>query len=149
MEQRRHSNEQPNIEGELAIRFDIASGQIDCRGSGFWSVGQAEAFFDDWTAVVRRIHLGGRSVSALVDLAAGAIQKAEVADIIGTATAGLYMDGDAIAMLVPTSLAKMQMRRLLDARFHDFFLSRSAAETWLQGRRLAADAQHQVTHQAM
>jgi hypothetical protein len=142
MEERQHFNESPGVEGEMTVRFDIATGRVRCYGAGFWSVRQTRAFFHDWTRIVRRIHAAGGSVSALVDMSEGAVQRAEVADFIATTTAGLYQQGDGIAMLVPNSLAKMQMRRVLDPRFHGFFLSRNAAETWLEGKSIAARAPH-------
>jgi hypothetical protein len=139
MESCRHFNEDPNVEGEMSVEFDIGAGHIRSLGSGFWSEKQALAFFADWQAIIHRVHAAGQSVSALVDLSEVAVQKFEVADIIARVTVDLYVEGDAVAMLVPTSLAKMQMRRVLDARYHDFFISRGAAETWLRGRLLRVE----------
>lgn len=149
MERRAHFNEHRGIDGELSIAFDLASGRIELRGTGFWSVRQVSAHFAELSAIIGEIHAAGTTASVLVDLTEGVIQSPEVAHLIATNTARLYADGDAIAMLVSTSLAKMQMRRVLDPRFHDFFLSRSAAETWLRGRRLAAEAGAQIVDEAV
>lgn len=138
MERRRHTNETPGISGEMSIDFDFASGQVRSVATGFWSIGQVRAFFEDWKWIVHQIHSSGRIVSALVDMSEGQVQKADVAAYIASATTDLYHAGDFIAMLVPTSLAKMQMRRVLDPRFHEFFLSRNAAETWLDAKSLGA-----------
>lgn len=138
MERREHFNEDRS--GETSIDFDIATGRVWSQGTGLWTLAQAHAFFEDWRDVVGRIHTAGRPVSALADMSSSPVQRAEVADYITIATRGLYTGDDAIAMLVPTSLAKMQMRRVLDPRFHEFFVSRHAAELWLTGpgtRRLA------------
>jgi hypothetical protein len=136
MEKREHFNDTPGQTGKMSVEFDIASGKAWSYGAGFWSIRQARAFFEDWRQIVGRIHSAGKPVSALVDLSQGAVQRPEVADIIAATTVGLYAEGDAVAMLVSTSLAKMQMRRVLDARFHGFFTSRNAAETWLNARSL-------------
>ncbi|WBO23475.1 hypothetical protein [Sphingomonas abietis] len=125
--------------GEMSVQFDVGTGKICVYGNGFWSFPQATAFFDDWKQIIRRIHAAGLPVSAFVDMTESGVQKADVAQLIATATLGLYRDGDAIAMLVPNSLAKMQMRRVLEARFHGFFISRSAATTWLAGRAFSRD----------
>lgn len=138
MERRQHLNETPGSLGRMVIEFDLASGRVHSASSGFWSMRQVQAFFVDWGAVVRQIHLNGVAVSALVDMSESQVQKAEVAEYIMSATTGLYKDGDSVAMLMPTSLAKMQMRRVLDMRVHDFFPSRDAAETWLDARRREA-----------
>jgi hypothetical protein len=131
---RQHFNEQPGIAGEMSVRFDLATGDIRTQGCGFWSKRQVGAFFADWTKIVDSIHANGIALSALVDMGDGQVQSSEVAAIIASVTSDKYRPGDAIAMLVPNSLAKIQMRRVLDARYHEFFISRSAAETWLKGR---------------
>lgn len=135
MERREHLNETPGVSGEMVIEFDTGTGQVLSKSSGFWSIPQIRAFFIDWKSAVRQIHARGQRVSALVDLSAGQVQNAEVAAYIASATTGLYSAGDAVAMVVPTSLAKMQMRRVLDPQAHGFFLSHSAAETWLDAKR--------------
>jgi hypothetical protein len=134
METRAHFNEEASLSGEMSVRFDVSTGKIFSYGSGFWSVRQTIAFFEDWRHIVRRVHAADQSISALVDMSESDIQKVEVADIIARATAGMYRHGDAIAMLVPTSLSKMQMRRVLDERFHGFFTARGVAEMWLDAR---------------
>jgi hypothetical protein len=131
---RQHFNEQPGVTGEMSVRYDVTTGEIRACGSGFWSVRQATAYFQDWDRIVAAIHANGIAMSALIDMGDGEVQSHEVAAIIAGVTSGQYRPGDAIAMLVPNSLAKMQMRRVLDARYHEFFISRSAAETWLKGR---------------
>jgi len=137
MERIVHLNDEPGQTGELIVEHDANAGRVRSIGTGFWSVDQASAFFKDWERIVRRIHANGVRLIAAVDLAEGGVQKAEVASIIATATDGLYHPGDAIAMIVENSLAKMQMRRVLDAQFHEFFMSKTAAETWLQGKSQA------------
>lgn len=136
MEKLSHFNEQPGFEGELTVEFDIATGTTKSCGSGFWSPRQARAFFQDWRDVVQRIHAAGQSVFAFVDLDHSNVQPAEVVEIIAKDADGYYQAGDAVAMVVPNSLTKMQMRRVLDPLYHNFFVSRNAAETWLVGRRL-------------
>lgn len=135
IENREHTNEEGHSLGFLSISYDRQTGQVVCSACGFWSVKQAQAFFEDWYAMIQSIHEAGQSVFALVDMSDGATQRPEVAEIILATARGLYREGDAIAMLVPSSLAKMQMRRLLDENFHDFFTSRDEAEKWLESRQ--------------
>lgn len=136
MEMVEYYNKTPGEEGVISVAFDVSSGMMRAAGAGFWSVAQATAFFDDWKSIVGRIQRAGHRVSAIVDLSDGAVQKVEVANIIARIGDGLYLPGDAVVMLVPNRLAKMQMRRVLDTRFHDFFLSRAAAEAWLQSKAI-------------
>jgi hypothetical protein len=147
MEKRQHHNKTPGMEGELSVAFDVSTGEMRAVGSGFWSVEQTNAFFVDWKNIVGRIQQGGHPVSALVDLTRSDVQQVEVANIIATVGDGLYLPGDAIALLMPSSLTKMQMRRVLDRRFHELFLSQAAAETWLQSRSAAAVGQPRTMRQ--
>jgi hypothetical protein len=134
LESIQYLNENPGVTGEMSVQFDIATGYARTYGAGFWSAKQVTAFFNEWRQIIRDMHANGISLSALADMGEGQVQSSEVAEIIANATSNMYRDGDSIAMLVPSSLAKMQLRRLLDARYHAFFISRSAAELWLQGR---------------
>lgn len=136
MEKSSHFNKEPGVQGELTMRFDTASGEMRIDGFGTWSVPQAVAFFEEWRRAVGRVHKSGRPVSALVDLRKAATQRPDVTEVIAKGANSLYVDGDAVATIVPTSLAKMRLRGILDTRFHNFFLSPSAAESWLKGRLL-------------
>jgi hypothetical protein len=134
MELRQHFNDEPGAAGEMTIRFDPSTGRTRSHGAGFWSVRQATDYFADWRAIVRDIHSRGLSLHAIVDLREAQVQSNDVAAVIGSVTAEIYRTGDHIAMIVPTSLAKMQMRRVLDARYHEFFVSPDAADLWLDGK---------------
>lgn len=122
----------------MSIRYDISNGMIHARATGLWSLRQTKAFLNDWTQIVGSIHSQGGFASVLVDMSESTVQKIEIAKLFVDATQSLYRDGDAIAMLVPSSLAKAQMRRVLDGKFHGFFISKTAAVTWLNGRSTLA-----------
>jgi hypothetical protein len=51
------------------------------------------------------------------------------------ATSSLYRAGDRAAVVVGTSLNKLQMRRILDAEHHQFFSAIEDAEAWLSEAR--------------
>ncbi|WP_420144648.1 hypothetical protein [Sphingobium sp.] len=134
MERIIHLNDENGQSGELIVEYNIDTGRARSAGKGFGSVKQMKSFFADWKEVVQCIHAHGLRVIAMVDLSEGDVQKAEVAEVIATATADIYRKGDTIAMIVRDSLMKMQMRRILDGDFYQFFVSRSAAGLWLDGR---------------
>lgn len=140
MQSRQHFNEEPGVDGELSVTFDLIGGAVQARGTGIWSPPQVKAYFEDWRHVVKAVHANGLAVSAFVDMGEGLAQSDEVAGIIATMTRNIYRPGDAVAMLVSNSLAKNQMRRTLDARYHEYFISRSAAQTWLKGRAVRGPA---------
>lgn len=120
---------EPN--GELTIEVDQASGLVRVTGRGFWSALHADHHFSKLDAILRGIRMAGLRVRVLVDLREAAVQPAETAERIGRATQEIYQPGDRVAIVVGSSLAKMQMRRAARIANHDFFVSPSAAEMWL------------------
>lgn len=127
-----HHNEDPMATGVMAIEHDMAQGFARTRCSGLWSYRQAEAHLKDWLRFVTAVRQAGKPLHVLADLSQSSVQKPEVAEMLHGSLGNLYQDGDHVAVVVPSSLSKMQMRRVLDDRFHGYFLSHSAAETWLK-----------------
>jgi hypothetical protein len=117
--------------GELVIEVDPVGGLVRVTGRGFWTRIYAEQHFSRLDMVLRGIRMAGLKVRVLVDLREAVVQPADTAERISRATGELYRPEDRIAIVVGSSLAKMQMRRTVRAANHDFFVSPSAAELWL------------------
>ena len=144
MQRRTYRNEEPGAAGEMIVEYDLSTGRVNASGTGFWSTQQTKAFFDGWRRIIAQIHRSGLSVVALIDLCQGTVQAAQVVDILGDGVADLYREGDVVAMLVPKSLTKMQMRRVIDLRYHQFFVSREDAEGWLASKVFDAALKQRV-----
>jgi hypothetical protein len=80
--------------------------------------------------VVRDARLRFGKVRVLADLRNSPIRTQEAAERMRTGNLALYRDGDRVALIVESSLLKMQLRRTL-VEYQNIFLSPSAAETWL------------------
>jgi len=80
--------------------------------------------------VVRDARLRFGKVRVLADLRNSPIRTQESAERMRTGNLALYRDGDRVALIVESSLLKMQLRRTL-VEYQNIFLSPSAAETWL------------------
>jgi hypothetical protein len=132
-----HINETPGVDSLLAIEVDWPSGSVRVRGTGIWSVRQARAYVEDLRRIYECIQASGLPVSALIDMSEAVEQSAEVSAIVAN-VAKFPRDNDAIAVLVSSSLAKMQARSVLASPSRAFFISRNAAETWLHGKLIAA-----------
>lgn len=117
--------------GLMAFVVDWPRGTIRCLSSGFWSCDQAKRHFEAYVSCVREIHRRGTPAYIVVDLRTAAAQSQQVTTILHDAVEGLYKPGDRIAMVMGNSVAKMQMRRLLQPEYHEFFLSLNAAEKWV------------------
>lgn len=80
--------------------------------------------------VVRDARLRFGRVRVLADLRNSPVRTQEAAERMRLGNLALYRDGDRVALIVESSLLKMQLRRTL-VEYQNIFLSPSAAETWL------------------
>lgn len=80
--------------------------------------------------VVRDARLRFGRVRVLADLRNSPIRTQEAAERMRVGNLALYRIGDRVALIVESSLLKMQLRRTL-IEYQNIFLSPHAAETWL------------------
>lgn len=80
--------------------------------------------------VVRDARLRFGRVRVLADLRNSPIRTQEAAERLRMGNLALYRTGDRVALIVESSLLKMQLRRTL-VEYQNIFLSLNAAETWL------------------
>jgi len=119
------------------IRSAVDSrGVIRVAAQGFWSVKQATDHFNQLSASVRDLHGRGIKVSVIVDLRGADAQGQDVAKLLSEDGTGIYRAGDKVAMVVPSSLVKLQLRRVVEVEFHQFFLTLEEAEAWALADRL-------------
>jgi hypothetical protein len=112
------------------IRPD-ATGIVHVVGSGFWTPHDIDRHFSELDAVVRSIRQCGRKVRVAVDLRRTPAQLPETIARIGAGAERIYAEGDRVAIIVDSSLAKLQMRRVVSDAQHEMFQSPNAAMTWL------------------
>ena len=80
--------------------------------------------------IVRDARLRFSRVRVLADLRNSPIRTQEAAERMRMGNLALYRTGDRVALIVESSLLKMQLRRTL-VEYQNIFLSPHAAETWL------------------
>lgn len=119
--------------GQLCLTAEAQGRLIVVHGYGLWTMADMEEHLVEYRSGVNRQRLLCDRVRVLVGLEGMAIQKPEVVDLLTRSTRELYHRGDRVAMIVPSSLAKVQMRRVLDSEYHEYFMSESAARNWLAG----------------
>jgi hypothetical protein len=123
----------PLHNGKVWLELEQDGRLIVSRGTGLWTIEQMTAHFLVYREQLVRSRIAFGRARVLVDMQDVGVQRAEVAAYISRDTRGMYREGDRVAMIVPSSLAKMQMRRVLDSRFHQYFVSENAARNWLAG----------------
>jgi hypothetical protein len=127
-----HLNRTPSGNGVITVGYDREAGVIRAVGIGIWSLGQVDAYFAHFRRLAAGMRRGGGIVRAIADLRDGGVQSPEIDARVAEHKQGLYQDGDRLAVVVPSSLAKMQVRNKLNSTQHAVFISPDAAETWLR-----------------
>ena len=108
---------------------------------GFFDLRTLRNHFAENAAVVKRWRATGRPIRVLINAVDLRPHSPEGQACVQDATSRIYQSGDRVAILVSSSLVKMQMRRaLVHGEVVNFFISENAAVTWL-------DAQQRPSHQ--
>ncbi|WP_174297356.1 STAS/SEC14 domain-containing protein [Sphingomonas bacterium] len=100
-------------------------------GSGLYTLLESQEHFRELSAAVGGLRKAGRPVRVLVDLRDGAPQTAEVAAHIKGANAVIFRKGDRIAIIVKSTLLKLQVKRLHMRSESEVFVSEAAAREFL------------------
>ena len=103
--------------------------RIDAKG--VWDIEAAEAYVRDITRIIAELRLANPLLRAIVDRSNTPIFGAGVPEILMQTYDHILRSGDRIAMVVDSSLAKGQIRRIADREETQTFLSISAARTWV------------------
>lgn len=120
--------EDPN---DLASWYEPSTGVIRVLGQGQWSTEQLELHFTALGGLIEERRRAGDKILVLADLRDSLVQDGAVVERLGRATSGIYRDGDRIAVVVASSLLKMQLKRVANVANVEFFVSMNAARTWL------------------
>lgn len=118
------------IPGQYEIVRDdrLALIRISCTGLRLGDeVDRYLSVLEPIVADMRACH--GR-VRVLADLRNAPIRTQEAADKMRAGNLRLYRTGDRVALIVESSLLKMQLRRTL-VEYQNIFVSPNAAETWV------------------
>jgi hypothetical protein len=115
-----------------SFAFDDATGVLQASAGGFWSAEDADRFREELRA--RAVDAKQRSgrLRLLVDGTGSQVQKPEVTNRLATLAADLIQSPrDRIAVVVGSSLIKMQAERILQSDGAQAFLSSAQARAWL------------------
>lgn len=119
-----------SIPGQYEVVRDDQRGviRICCTGLRLGEeVDRYLAILEPIIADMRACHV---RVRVLADLRNAPIRTQEAADKMRAGNLRLYRAGDRIALIVESSLLKMQLRRTL-VEYQNIFVSPNAAETWV------------------
>jgi len=124
-----HNTDGPK--GWQGFSVEWQRGLIRGEAEGFWSLPMTEQHVAAWIKCIRRIHSEGRTVRVIADLSRAQTQSQEVASMVQRQVAGLYREGDRIAVIVKASLLKTQLRRVLNSHRAMYFTDADEGERWV------------------
>jgi hypothetical protein len=104
--------------------------------TGFWTQPVMDAYLNELRNHSSAMRASGGLLRVLVDMAGYPIQAQPIAD--GHAGALEFAErriGAQVALVVPSTLARMQVGRVAQSTGHRVFTERSAALTWLMAPR--------------
>ncbi len=116
----------------LTIQFPTNTGVIHVVGKGFWTPSVMTTHFEQLQTSVSAFRQTKRAVKMIVDLRGSLVQSPETIERMKGGAASVTEPGDRMAILVGSSLAKMQMRRTIGDAQHEFFVSPEAAAKWVE-----------------
>ncbi|MFL9842250.1 hypothetical protein ABS767_14870 [Sphingomonas sp. ST-64] len=118
------------VPGQYDIARDEESGVLRISAVGMQHADQVGRYLDVLERIVQETRARFGRIRVLSDLRNAPVRTQEAADRMREGNLRLYRSGDRVALIVETSLLKMQLRRtLIDCQ--NIFVSPNAAETWL------------------
>ena len=114
------------------ITEDDRLGIIHIVVAGFFDRKTLDEHFAVKKRIVERWRADGRPICVLIDAVSLKPHSAENQSYVQEAVANIYRPSDRVALLLESSLIKMQMRRSLShGELSNYFISKHAAITWL------------------
>lgn len=114
---------------------------------GFFDLRTLRNHFAENATVVKRWRATGRPIRVLINAIDLRPHSPEGQACVQEATSRIYRPGDRVAILVSSSLVKMQMRRALShGEVLNFFISENAAVTWLDAHQRPSQQYQAPSH---
>ena len=121
-----------NLKPSHLILEDEPAGVIRIEVRGFFDLPTLKDHFGKLRGIVQQWRAQARPVRALANTVQLMPHSPEGQEYVVASHASIYRSGDKVAVLVSSSLVKMQMRRAFNNQdVMEFFISENAALTWL------------------
>jgi len=119
------------VPGLFEIRHDEDLEIIRVSGVGVQRVEDVDRYLAELGRSIAAMRARRGPIRLLADLRHSPVRSQPVAERLRLGNLTLYRAGDRVALLVESSLMKMQLRRNLVPEYQAIFMSANAAETWL------------------
>jgi hypothetical protein len=118
----------------FSINYDRPAEIIRSRIWGFWSPEESDRYFNSLMPIMADQRRSAGRAKVLADRRGGIPQSAETLARTVSWYDRAYRPGDMSAVVVDTSLLRLQLRRVYPADRANLFLSYEEAESWLRTR---------------
>ncbi len=118
------------LPGQYEIVRDDRRGLLRIHCTGLSLGDEVDRYLAVLEPIIANMRTSHGRVRVLADLRNAPIRTQEAADKMRAGNLRLYRTGDRIALIVESSLLKMQLRRTL-VEYQNIFVSPNAAETWV------------------
>jgi hypothetical protein len=124
--------------GRIAAHYDARSRIVRVIPEGIWTDEIMTRHFDELRSLFARSRAENGRVRVLSDMRGAGVQQQGITRRINDFADQYHEAHDRLAVIVSSSIVKLQIRRIVTKCPTEAFLSPSAAETWL----LAYDIPH-------
>jgi hypothetical protein len=115
-----------------SVHFDRRRMRLHFEGTGFWDLAEAMTFYTEVTVACREARKEARPLSILADLSDYLPQGGPVSDTHERTVAEIRQAPlDRYALVAPSALNRMRIRRMLVGIPHQIFTLRGDAAAWL------------------
>jgi len=121
----------------ITARYDEESDLVRVRSEGFLTIGDVQRYGMEFRDAIQRARHRTGCGKVLVE-SSEVVQSADVVEAFVKLQPLIDPDADRLAVMVSSSLRKMQVKRGLVSANQQAFLSESAAMTWLFAREAAS-----------
>ena len=118
----------------MSVHIDERKRIVVVEGSGLWDMDLFVKYSPVLADCIAKARSRYQRVLVLGDFGAIDIIPAEVATQMAQWSKDTYRAGDSAAIVLSSSLGKLQIKRILNNAHTEFFDSRVQAEHWLQSR---------------
>ena len=125
-------SDQPKHGGDLTIEVDRNQNLLKVVGRGFWPLPYLVDHLRQFEGALAEARRSLKPSRTLVDLRDAPVQSPDVAAYPHDAISRMYRPPERAAIVVGSSLVKMQMKRGFDPQIHAVFLTLREADDWLR-----------------
>ena len=115
----------------FTLHVEPQTGVVHSVFHGFWTTKDCDRYDVELTRFVTAARSTYGAALVMVDRRETGVQSQDVIERYYRLNRLVYQEGDHLAIIVSSSLAKLQIRRAMDSRWSKAFMSEDAARTWL------------------